>query len=203
MKIVKYSKNFTEQCINHVCHNINNSDIIDDGECVRVSLMLSKYMLDNHNIILTIHNGFINGIHPDYDEHKVVIGSHMWLSYNDKKIDLTADKQHAPSTSYILDVPVKIIDPIFYVKGYQDATEDENDNIKEILDNLNNDLLTKFYQAAIRSKNNNSSIEYDLLGEYEKNCGEKTVERDNKMVIVKGQDLFDEEYRKFEKIAKG
>lgn len=121
----------TEQNIRDICQVIKKSDLIGYGECFLVTSMLMKYFLDYCNNIyeedIKIHYGFI-GAELEKDEH-VVITPHMWLSYKNKKIDLTADMQKSDdncdlsSSAYILDIPVKVLTTRTYVKPLSELNE--------------------------------------------------------------------------------
>ncbi len=71
------------------------------GDCLIMTLCLTRYMKEVHGIELKVHIG-------------ALVGSkgttlHMWNSYKGKMIDLTAHKQRGETAqSFILDKPISI-----------------------------------------------------------------------------------------------
>ena len=152
------------------CTEIRKNDFIEYGDCYTITSMLMSYFLDFCNNIekedIRIHYGFI-GAELSISEH-IVITPHMWLSYKNKKIDLTADMQkteenaNISSSAYILDNPVKIIETISYVKPLNALNESiykDKEKSKNIF--RNTEWNKKCYDEAV--KNVTSCLSHSLL----------------------------------------
>lgn len=135
------------------CIDLHKLNCIKENECVLYTALLTQYFKDK-KINIKPHAGII--YNKDIDDSRF----HMWLSYDNKKIDITAHKQGQFSTtsSVLNQVLEKVDSPANSIRSVY-MKEEAIKNMSNI-----NDFQKKILLSA--SKNSDLSLEIESIDRF-------------------------------------
>ena len=131
----------------------------NEGECFLMTMCLTKYMLEEEGIQLQSHIGGIK-------RGKIYV-THLWNSYEGKKIDLTSHRQPKYVVNgSILDEPIEIVENAKIVdikKMDNKIVRDYSNHYKKIVSDRDKNMISVSHILLDNLKKGSDLIPYETL----------------------------------------